>query len=132
MEEERIQELAEDLSKVKIDYNDFDTIVAAYQELKKELKGNVIITLESFGCFTCINGLYKIIPSIKVKAVDSTGAGDIFHGAFVYSLAMGFDLEKALLFSNITGALSVLKIGSRLSIPDLDKVESKYNDIISK
>ena len=125
-------DFAEDLSKVKIDYNDFDTIVAAYKELKKELKGNVIITLESFGCFTCIDGLYKIIPSIKVKAVDSTGAGDIFHGAFVYSLANNFNLEKALLFSNITGALSVLKIGSRLSIPDLSTVEKKYNDIVSK
>lgn len=123
-------DFAEELSKVKIDYNNFDTIVAAYQELKKELKGNVIITLESFGCFTCIDGLYKIIPSIKVKAVDSTGAGDIFHGAFVYSLASGFDLEKALMFSNITGALSVLKIGSRLSIPELGDVEKKYNDII--
>ena len=76
--------------------------------------------------------MYKIIPSIKVKAVDSTGAGDIFHGAFVYSLAKGFDLEKALKFSNITGALSVATIGSRLSIPDLERVEEKYNDIISQ
>lgn len=125
-------DFAEDLSKVKIDYNDFDTIVNAYQELKKELKGNVIITLESFGCFTCIDGLYKIIPSIKVKAVDSTGAGDIFHGAFVYSLAKNFDLEKALLFSNITGALSVLKIGSKSSIPELSDVEKRYNDIVSQ
>ena len=125
-------DFAEDFSKMKIDYNDFDSIVSVYQELKKELKNNVIITLESFGCFTCINGLYKIIPSIKVKAVDSTGAGDIFHGAFVYSLANGFDIEKALLFSNITGALSVKKIGSRLSIPKLEEVESVYNDIISK
>lgn len=125
-------DFAEDFTKMKIDYNDFNSIVSVYQEIKKELKHNVIITLESFGCFTCINGLYKIIPSIKVKAVDSTGAGDIFHGAFVYSLANGFDIEKALMFSNITGALSVKKIGSRLSIPNLDEVERAYNDFISK
>jgi sugar/nucleoside kinase (ribokinase family) len=125
-------DFAEDYSGVKIDYDDFSSIVEAYQELKKKLDGNVIITLESLGCFTCIKGLYKIIPSIKVKAVDSTGAGDIFHGAFVYSLANGFDIEKAMRFSNITGALSVAKIGSRLSIPELDEVEEKYNDIVSK
>lgn len=125
-------DFAEDLSKVKIDYSDFNTIVEAYQELKKELKGNVIITLEHLGCFTCVNGLYKIVPSIKVKAVDSTGAGDIFHGAFVYSLANNFDLEKAMLFSNITGALSVLKIGSRISVPELERVTEVYNDTISK
>ena len=125
-------DFAEELSKVKIDYNDFDSIVEAYQQLKKELKGNVIITLEELGCFTCINGLYKIVPSIKVKAIDSTGAGDIFHGAFVYSLANNFDLEKAMRFSNITGALSVEKIGSRLSVPELERVKEIYDDIISK
>lgn len=125
-------DFAEDYSGVKIDYNDFDTIVDSYKALKEKLKGNLIITLESFGCFTSVNGLYKTIPSIKVKAVDSTGAGDIFHGAFVYSIANNFDIEKAMAFSNITGALSVLKIGSRLSIPELSKVEEVYNDYISK
>lgn len=125
-------DFAEDLSKVKINYDDFNSIVEAYQEIKKIIKGNLIITLESYGCFTCIDGLYKIIPSIKVKAIDSTGAGDIFHGAFVYALANKFDIEKALMFSNITGALSTLKIGSRLSIPDYSEVERTYNDFISK
>ena len=123
-------DFAEDLSKVKIDYEDFDSIVEAYQELKKQIKGNIIITLESYGCFTCANGLYKIIPSIKVKAVDSTGAGDIFHGAFVYGLAKDFDIEKTMRFANITGALSVETIGSRLSIPELERVEEKYYDTL--
>lgn len=123
-------DFAEDLSKVKIDYDDFDSIVEAYQELKKQIKGNIIITLESYGCFTCANGLYKIIPSIKVKAVDSTGAGDIFHGAFVYGLAKDFDIEKTMRFANITGALSVETIGSRLSIPELERVEEKYYDTL--
>ena len=125
-------DFAEEVSKVKIDYDNFDTIVEAYQELKKIFKGNIIITLEALGCFTCIDGLYKIIPSIKVKAVDSTGAGDIFHGAFLYCIAKGFDIEKTMRFSNITGAISTLTIGSRLSIPELKIVEEKYNDSISK
>jgi sugar/nucleoside kinase (ribokinase family) len=121
-------DFAEEYSKVKIDYNDINTIINAYIELKKLLPGNVIITLESLGCFTCINGEYKIVPSIKAHAVDSTGAGDIFHGAFVYCLANNFDLEKAMRFSNITGAISVETIGSRLSIPELEVVKQKYND----
>ncbi len=124
-------DFAEEFSHVKIDYEKIDTIKEAYDKLKQEFGHNVIITLEDRGCFTYSNG-YKLIPSIKVKAVDSTGAGDIFHGAFVYALASGFDIEKALLFSNITGALSVLKIGSRLSIPTLEEVTKKYNDTISK
>lgn len=125
-------DFAEDYSGVKIDYNDFDTIVDSYKALKEKLDGNLIITLESLGCFTCVDGLYKIIPSIKVTAVDSTGAGDIFHGAFVYSIANNYDIEKAMAFSNITGALSVEKIGSRLSIPELERVKETYDDYISK
>ena len=126
-------DFAEDYSKVKIDYDNINTIIAAYDVLKAEFKHNVIITLEDRGCFTYIDGKgYTLVPSIKVKAIDSTGAGDIFHGAFVYSLAMGFNLEKALLFSNITGALSVLKIGSRLSVPELESVIDKYNDTVSQ
>lgn len=125
-------DFAEDFSKTKIDYDNFESVVEAYNVLKKEFKNNIIITLESYGCFTCINGIYKIIPSIETKALDTTGAGDIFHGAFVYSLANNFPLEKALLFSNITGGLSVEKIGSRYSIPEISEVEKKYNDIISK
>lgn len=123
-------DFAEDFSKVKIDYNDINTMIRAYTELKKAFQGKVIITLESYGCFTCIDGVYKIVPSIKANAVDSTGAGDIFHGAFVYSLANGFDLEKAMRFSNITGAVSVETIGSRLSIPELERVTKIYNDTL--
>ena len=67
------------------------------------------------------------MPSIKVKALDSTGAGDIFHGAFVYGIAKGFDLEKAVRYANLAGAISVTRIGGRYSIPSLDEMEENYN-----
>jgi sugar/nucleoside kinase (ribokinase family) len=121
-------DFAIEFSKVEIDYNDIDTIRRAYDALEKEFKHNVIITLEALGCFTKINGEYKLIPSISVVPVDSTGAGDIYHGAFMYGLTQGFDLEKTMRFANITGALSCLRVGSRLSIPDLDEVVKAYND----
>lgn len=123
-------DFAEDYSGIKISYDDEETIKKAYDFLKKELGHNVVITLEDKGCFTEIDGKYEIVPSIKVKAIDSTGAGDIYHGAFVYSLANNFDMRKTLKFSNITGALSVQKIGGRYSIPNLDEVIEKYNDNI--
>ena len=119
-------DFAIEYSKVDIDYDDIETIKKAYDILAKDFK-HVIITLESYGCFTKIDGEYKIVPSIKVKAVDSTGAGDIYHGAFMYGLVKGFDIEKTMRFANITGALSCLKVGSRLSIPELKEVEDAYN-----
>jgi sulfofructose kinase len=90
--------------------------------MRKTYKNHLIITLESFGCFTEIDGEYKIIPSIKVNPVDSTGAGDIFHGALTYFIIHNYPIEEALRLSNITGALSVKKIGSRYSISDLEEV----------
>jgi len=120
-------DFAIEFSKVDIDYNDIETIKRAYDVLENEFKHHVIITLEALGCFTKIDGEYKLVPSIKVVPVDSTGAGDIYHGAFMYGLIQGFDLEKTMRFANITGALSCLRIGSRLSIPELREVEDAYD-----
>lgn len=124
-------DFAEQFTGVKINYDDMSTIIDAYEKMKQEFKNNVIITLEARGCFTNIDG-YRLIPSIEVKAIDSTGAGDIFHGAFVYCIANKFSLAKTMLFSNITGALSVRKTGSRNSIPEIAEVVEKYNDVVSQ
>lgn len=122
-------DFAEDVTNKKMDYKKIDTIIDIYKDLKKEFKNNIIITLESEGTFTEIDGEYKIIPSIKAKSIDSTGAGDIFHGAFTYFIANGFSLEASILLSNITGALSVEKLGSRYSVPELQEVINKYKEI---
>lgn len=109
----------EKFSNIKIDNDDkFDEAI----KIANKHFNNLIVTLEDKGCN--YNG--KIIPSIKVKAIDSTGAGDIFHGAFVYGLACCWDIEKILKFSNIAGALSVTRLGSRNSVFSLKEVEDKY------
>lgn len=115
-------DFAEEFTSKKTDIRDFNTLIDIYEELKEYYKTNIIITLEANGSFTEINGKYKIIPSIKVKAVDSTGAGDIFHGAFTYFIGKGYSLEESIQYASITGAISVTRIGSRYSIPELDEV----------
>ena len=86
---------------------------------------NFIVTLEDKGC--AYND--KIIPSIKINPLDSTGAGDIFHGAFVYGLTQNWDIDKILKFANVAGALSVTKLGSRNSVYSLKEVEDIFNGI---
>ncbi len=115
-------DFAEEFTGKKTDVRDFNTLVQIYEELKDYFKTNVIITLESNGSFTEIDGKYKIIPSVKVTPIDSTGAGDIFHGAFTYFIGMGYPLEEAIRYASITGAISVTRIGSRYSIPLLEEV----------
>ena len=79
------------------------------------------------GAMYSYNGEIKIMPGIKTTVVDPSGAGDIFHGAFAYCIANGFDLEKAITYSNITAGLSVGKMGGRPSIPTLKEVINYYN-----
>ena len=124
------KDFAEEFAESKIDCNNMETIIECYKKLKNYFNTNVIITLEAHGSFTEIDGEYKQIPSIKVKAVDSTGAGDIFHGAFTYFIGNNYPLEEAIRYSSITAAISVTRIGSRLSIPDLKEVLEYEEDVI--
>lgn len=121
------KDFAEDYTKRKVDFNDLSSLVIIYNILKKDFKNNIIITLEDKGCFVYDDG-YKIVPTLKMKTIDSTGAGDIFHGAFTYAIANKFDMIKTLKIANISGALSVSRIGGQYSIPTLDEVMRKYDE----
>ena len=63
-------------------------------------------------------------PGFPVEAVDTTGAGDVFHGAFAFALARGWPLGRTLSFSNACAALNCTRLGGRDGIPDLDTVEA--------
>ncbi len=125
------KDFAEDFSKEKVDYRNVRSLMRIYDELKKTFKGEIIITLEDHGCFTYLDG-YKLIPSIEVENQDSTGAGDIYHGAFTYCIAKEYDLITSMKISNIAGALSVTRIGGRYSIFELDEVMAKYKELNDK
>ena len=101
----------------------------AYLEMKKYYDKELIVTIGKLGSMGMINNEPILIPSIKVDEKDSTGAGDIFHGAFIYGLIHGMSLEDNLKFSNIAGALSVRKIGARNSFPELNEVMKIYDEL---
>ena len=120
-------DFAEEFSNKKTDTK--ENLIEIYEELKEYFKSNIIITLEEKGSFVEIDNDYYIIPSVKVKAIDSTGAGDIYHGAFAYFILSGYSLEDAIKYASISGAISVTRIGSRNSIPELREV-LEYDKLI--
>jgi sulfofructose kinase len=61
--------------------------------------------------------------AFKVPVVDTTGAGDVFHGAFVYGLLQNWTLEEIIRFSHAAAALSCMHIGARGGIPTLAGVQ---------
>lgn len=118
---------AETVTKIKIDYSNPSTLVQVYTALKNRYpKSEIVVTLEDRGALYAVNNQIKVMPGLKTSPVDTTGAGDIFHGAFTYAISKGFDLEKAVRYANITAGLSVQKMGARTSIPDLTEVINYY------
>lgn len=117
-------DFAKEYTKRDMNYEDHEQLQSIYDEIQKDYKGLLIITLESYGCMVKINNEFHFIPSIKVNSVDTNGAGDIFHGAFVHFLSEGYDLLRVLRLSNITGALSTRILGTRGAIPEISEVIS--------
>ena len=123
------KDFAEDFTNKIIKEININELISIHKEIEDYFKTNIIITLEANGSFTKIDGVYQIIPSIKVKALDSTGAGDIFHGSFTYFIANNYPLKEAIRLASITSAISVTRIGARYSIPLLSEVLEYDNAI---
>lgn len=64
-----------------------------------------------------------VVPGYKVEAVDTTGAGDTFNGAFAVALAEGMSLTDSLKFANRAASLSVMKFGAQGGMPSRLEVE---------
>lgn len=63
-------------------------------------------------------------PAFLVKAVDSNGSGDVFHGAFAAALCKGYDYKKACIFSSAVSAIKCTGYGARESVPSFETVKS--------
>jgi sugar/nucleoside kinase (ribokinase family) len=94
-------------------------------EALRRLNGRqVVVTLGERGLLYLEHGEPRRLPAFPVAAVDTTGAGDVFHGAFAYAVLKGWDLSRTVAFASRTAALSVTRPGARSSIPSLAEVEA--------
>lgn len=87
--------------------------------------GRVAITLGERGVIhgKC-KATLKRLPAFTVPVVDTTGAGDLFHGAFVYALLRRASWAEALRLGSAAAAVSVTKAGGSTSIPDQAAVDA--------
>ena len=86
--------------------------------------GKVIITLGSQGSLFADGQRFEHFPAAKVKAVDTTAAGDTFVGGFAAALATGKSEADAIRFGQVAAALSVTRAGAQPSIPTLSDVQA--------
>lgn len=79
----------------------------------------VIFTFGADGCRGIYEDRYFEIPAIPVKVVDTTGAGDVFHGAFDYFYLQGHDPEECAILATGVSAIKCTRPGGRSGIPTL-------------
>ena len=83
----------------------------------------VIITLGAKGVYLSAPECKKMIKSFKVKAVDSTAAGDVFNGALASALSQELDMLSAIRFAVAAAAISVTRLGAQPSVPTRKEIE---------
>ncbi len=97
----------------------------ALEMIQREYKMRVAaMTLGAHGALALENGKFVYAPAFVVNCVDTTGAGDIFHGAFCYSVLQRMELRDALNFSNAMAALNCTALGARGGIRGMDEVKT--------
>lgn len=111
---------AEVLSGVKI--SDWDTAKKAAESLGLRGVDNVVITLGEMGALVKQADSYTEVPALKVKAVDTTAAGDTFCGALTVALASGSSMIEAVRLANRCSSISVTRMGAQNSIPYKDEL----------
>ncbi len=82
----------------------------------------VVVTRGEAGSYTLTSGTEFTTPAFPVTVVDTTGAGDVFHGAYLFGLLQGWDLARTATFASATAALKCTRLGGRAAIPRLPEV----------
>jgi ribokinase len=95
----------------------------AGRELLARGVGTVVLTLGSRGCLMVGQEGCLHVPARRVRAMDSTGAGDAFVGSLAYYLGAGLELPEAARRGSILATLSVLKSGTQTSFPSREEAE---------
>lgn len=99
------------------------TLETAVAKLRDYGVQDFVVTLGSEGSLVFKGGKAEKIPSLKVKAVDATAAGDTFCGALCVGLSEGLDLGEAARFATKAAAITVQRMGAQASIPTRDEIE---------
>jgi ribokinase len=105
---------------------DFDSAAKAARVLIAEGAKAVIVTMGGQGCLYVTSGGEKPFGIYKVKAVDTTGAGDAFNGGLVYALADGRGMDEAIDFASKVAAVSVTSIGCVPGLPTMRDIEKFF------
>ncbi len=82
------------------------------------------MTLGECGALAFSEGIWTYSPAFEVPCADTTGAGDVFHGAFCFAVLAGMPIQQALDFSNAAAAVNCTAVGARGHVPTRSEVDA--------
>lgn len=86
--------------------------------VERESDSWVAVTAGERGSYWLKEGRIRSCPVERIEAVDTCGAGDVFHGAFAVAMVENMSIDQAMRFAGVTAALKCLKFGGSLGTPD--------------
>jgi len=94
-----------------------ENYVANCREIGKMGPEVAIVTLGSRGCAGFYRGKPVELPAFKVDVTDTCGAGDVYHGAFIYAMMQGWEGDHVARFASAVSAIKCTRLGGRAGIP---------------
>lgn len=87
----------------------------------------IVVTLGAQGCIAIWQGKHISLPALAIKPMDTVGAGDAFTGAFAAALDAGHEIEEALKWGSVAGALACLKSGAQTALPTQTEIAEQLS-----
>jgi sugar/nucleoside kinase (ribokinase family) len=100
-----------------------DGLETALRELRKACDATLVVTRGKRGAVALDGDRMHREPAFDVTAVDTTGAGDVFRGGFIYALAHGRPIDEALRTANAAAAASCTRLGAINGVPSLEEIQ---------
>lgn len=99
-------------------------IGAALRAMSRTHSGPIVATLGPRGAVALVDGVVITAPGFPAEAVDTTGAGDVFRGAFIVALLGGQPLQDALGYANAAAAVSCTRLGAMAGVPTVEDIDA--------
>jgi len=98
-------------------YGEGTPVEDALRDIVSRGAKTAIITLGERGLVGLSQGEFFTLPAFSVDVVDTTGAGDVFHGAYLYGMIKGFSVVECARFASAVSAIKCSSIGGRSALP---------------
>jgi sulfofructose kinase len=101
------------------EYSGVEDIEFSLKNIYRDTRPEILVaTLGEKGSVGFIDNKIVYLDSFNVDVLDTTGAGDVYHGAFLYGILKGWCIEDSMVFSSAVSAIKCMSYGGRQAIPD--------------